>query len=232
MDNEIRGCVLGIVAGLRGEKRAARAAAVKRLLSVLKRGKSLLTGSHLRRLEAHRGVLADIMGRVEHNAGQLQREYFSLHNSDPLHAVDLTQGKWVGAPNYRTNLSYLDLEGPALSEAERVSSALRLRIDAAKKLYDTAMDRFWRTFGRLHRSGVNLDRGLEAQIENEQRAVNAARLISGLGAAGVLGGAGYGTHKVVSGRRQTADKADAPARNEETRERRNRGKHIRQEGNT
>ena len=216
MDNEIRDCVLGMVAGMRGEKRAARAAAVKRLLSALKRGKSLLTGSHLRRLEAHRGILAGIMDKAERDAIPLQREYFRLHNSDPLHGVDLTVGKWVGAPNYRTNPSYLDLEGPALAEAERVSRELKPRIDEAKKLYDTAMGRFWRTEGRLHRSGVNLDRGLEAQIENERRAVNAARLISGLGAAGALGGAGYGTHKALSARRRREGKADALTHKEET----------------
>lgn len=186
----------------RMKKTAAPAA--KRVLPTLRRVKSLLTGSHLKKLKAHRGVLAEVLGKEERNASRLQREYFSLNNSDPLHHVDLTTGEWVGAPNYRSNLSYLDLKGPALSEAERVSSALRPRIDAAKKLYDAAMERFWRTHGRVYRDGVNLERGLEAQIENEQRAVNTARWIAGLGlgAAGALGGAGYGTYKALSGKKK------------------------------
>lgn len=57
MNRDVRDCVLAVVAGMRGEKRAARFAAVKQLLSPLRRGASLLTGSRLRRLEANRAKL-------------------------------------------------------------------------------------------------------------------------------------------------------------------------------
>ena len=40
----------------------------KRVRSTLRRVKSLLTGSHLKRLEAHRGILAEILGKAERNA--------------------------------------------------------------------------------------------------------------------------------------------------------------------
>lgn len=190
MDGEIRDCVLGMVAGMRGEKRAARAAAARRLLSALKRGKSLLTGSHLKRLESHRGIMSAHHDRVLRGPyARAEDTYKALYNRDPLRPSDLS--------GRRGDLDYVPRK--YVDPSTRTIDDYRLSAELKPKI-DRAADEFARVDGLLH-GLYAAGRATDGRILREARAIRNARLAAGgLGAVG-LGGAGYGTYKAVSGKK-------------------------------
>lgn len=187
MHSNVRDCVLSVVAGMRGEKRAARSKVVALLASRLARARSLFTGSHLKRLRKHHGAMKAHYSRLLHGPyADAEARYKGLYNSDPLRSHNM--GGRLGdldvyprSPRDHAKPSIADYK-----ESERIRAALR-----------PAADRLDMLERRVH--GLDSAVGATAsRILREARAVRRARVAAGAAGAVGVGGAGYGLYKALA----------------------------------
>ena len=186
MNNDVRDCVLGMVAGMRGEKRAARSKAVALLVSRLARARSLLMGSHLKRLREHHGAMKSHLSRLLHGPyADAEVRYKGLYNSDPLrpHNMSGRLGDLDVSP--RPPLDPAKLSIADYTESERIRAALRPAADRLAMLEH-------RVRGLDSAVGATASR-----LSSEARAVHRARVAAVMAGAAGVGGVGYGLYKLL-----------------------------------
>ena len=186
MNNDIRNCVLGMVAGMRGEKRASKGKAIGR---TLRRGWELLSGSRADRLAGAKARLTKELRRLGYQMETLTKD-LDRSSPDPRN-WSLPQTGQLGMPPLFSKNQAKVLNSSKWPSAASQNKALDAEIAAIGRRSSARRD-------ALQHVGRLLDR--------EQRAVDAAR-ITGVATGGAGLGAGYGLHSLLGGKGDGEKKA-------------------------